>query len=622
MKSSRALQPARLFGKTPGWQALASASGWESRKTHLGGQLVENPSSQRMRMMLARCTITNAQLLFLSLSSLTFFMFNAATFGQSVGTQSYESILESGQSDLEQSNKLSALSKAKADQAAEVAKASCPARNDGFETTAKEISDEAERLKRESKLFAEAALRKFQYAETLKPGEWGAIFGEGLALLRLEQYCSAITKIKLARDKIGSTAEITFALGAAFVGSAGPGSPQFQDGIRYLGDYISQAEASGDPQKFRNLKIAHELKTNAEAKHGDLESKDKAKDREPNFAKCPLPIPEKTELPVVVSISSAIGYNDNVLTLGSGVPLPPGTSQKGSLFNESSFALGRDFSLSHPSASSSTGWLSDKLSLKYIFLADTFTEFPERDRLLQTVSGSYQRAFTTKTAALLKVSDQWLYIDERLATNLLSIQDAFVFTPSARLKSLLSYYLIRSDGFIASARSSNPDGFVHRLEFAQTWVARQDPDDFSVILTLTGQYAHEWDQPNGIAAQFQRDELQGKVEWKIFHARDDCSFVRAVTASLSDRWQDDHYDHATSTSASTGSLFSRSDDTNQVVFGVSVPMWYDEYMKNAGVPDANRFEANFEYRYTDRASNVDSKKYDQNIFLASLKLSF
>jgi len=51
-------------------------------------------------------------------------------------------------------------------------------------------------------------------------------------------------------------------------------------------------------------------------------------------------------------------------------------------------------------------------------------------------------------------------------------------------------------------------------------------------------------------------------------------------------------------------------------------MWYDQYMKNAGVPDASRLEAIFQYRYTTRDSNVQSKAYDQNLFFASLKLNF
>jgi hypothetical protein len=156
---------------------------------------------------------------------------------------------------------------------------------------------------------------------------------------------------------------------------------------------------------------------------------------------------------------------------------------------------------------------------------------------------------------------------------------------------------------------------------AHIWVVRQDGWDFSPILTLTGQYAHEWDQPNGIAGQFQREEVLGKIEYKVFHARDQCSFIRAVTTSASELWQTDRYSHAF-TSPDSGNLVTRSDSTNQLVFAMSITMWYDQYMQNIGVPDGNRLEALFQYRYTTRDSNVEADAYNQNLFFASLKLNF
>ena len=120
--------------------------------------------------------------------------------------------------------------------------------------------------------------------------------------------------------------------------------------------------------------------------------------------------------------------------------------------------------------------------------------------------------------------------------------------------------------------------------------------------------------------RFQRDEFLGKIEWKIFHARDQCAFVRALTARASESWQSDRYRDIAS--APTGALSPRSDETNLVVFGVSIPMWYDRYMANVGIPDANRLEAVFEYRYTTRDSNFGVHAFDQNIFLATMKINF
>ena len=272
--------------------------------------------------------------------------------------------------------------------------------------------------------------------------------------------------------------------------------------------------------------------------------------------------------------------------------------------------------------SETTGWLSDRLSLQYIFVSDTYFDLPDRDRLLHTFSGSYQRAFTPNAGGLLNVSDQLLYINQSPASNILSAQQALVLDFNARWKSLLSYYLVRTDGLTPVTQLNNPDGFIHRIEMSHAWVVRQDLYDFSPVLTVAGQFAHEWDQPSGIAGQFQREELLGKVECKLFHARDQCSFIRAVTTSASELWQTDRYSHAAFTSLGSGNLVTRSDSTNQVVFAISIAMWYDQYMQNIGVPDGNRLEAIFQYRYTTHDSNIEADAYKQNLFFASLKLNF
>jgi hypothetical protein len=584
---------------------------------------VKNSSPQCWMMVSSRFGTRNVQLTLLLLSLISsFFCFNIATFGQAANEDAYRNAMLSGQAQLDRSLKSAALADQKSEDATKLSEEVCKTKSTALEASAKQLNEESKRLAEEANAFADKALKEFRSADSLEPGRPEPIFGEALALLQLKDYCSAIKMIKSVEAAGYRTPETTFALGAALVNSSGPGSKQFEDGIELLTKYIDQAKASDNPGAFINFKIANKLKDKAVGKPDKLKEKTQAKNKEPNRAECPMPIPGKTELPFTASISSAIGYNDNVITLGRDQPLPPGTAQKGSLYNESSFALGRDFSLSHPSSLSSTGWLSDKLSLKYILIADTFEDLPDRDRLLQTVSGSYQRSFTPKIAGLLKISDQWLYIDQTIASNLFTAQEGLVLTPNARWKTLLSYYLVRIDGFVPTDPANNPDGFTHRVELTETCVITQDEHDFSAVLTLTGQYGHEWNQPNGIAGRFQRDDLLGKLEWKVFHARERCSFVRGLTLALSDQWKPDRYTHATFSSPTTGDLFARSEDTNTVTFAVSVPMWYDKYMENAGVPDANRLEATFDYRHTTRESNVQSKTYDQNIFLASLKLNF
>ena len=111
-----------------------------------------------------------------------------------------------------------------------------------------------------------------------------------------------------------------------------------------------------------------------------------------------------------------------------------------------------------------------------------------------------------------------------------------------------------------------------------------------------------------------------KLTTRFFEPKTSVRFY-AVTASLSETWRSDGYVRTTlSSSACPGC--ARSDDANQLLFALSISMWSDEYLKNAGVPEASRMEAYFQYRYTTRDSNVQFKGYEQNLFLASLKLNF
>jgi hypothetical protein len=575
------------------------------------------------RKALCSHRIDNVRESFLLLTSMSCFaVFSVPSVAQVTNQDSYRNAMLSGETYLDKSYKKAALADQKAKDAVSVRKAGCKTNHRAAEANAKPLLRESSSLTEQANAFARSALDEFRLAEGLAPDRRGAQFGEALALLQLKVYCTAIEKIKAVMAANYRTPETTFALGLALVSSSDARSTLSQEGIELLGKYIKEANASGNPEAFPNLSIAKRVKKEAENDANELPEEVEKKNEQPNRTKCPMPIPGKTELPFVVSFSSAIGYNDNVIVLGRGQALPAGTAGRASVYNESSFILGRDFSLSHPSGSSNTGWLADQLSLSYVFVADTFAELPERDTLLNTVLGSYQRAFTPHLAGLLKISDQWLYTDQSLGSNLFTAQEALVVNLNARLKTLLSYYFIRTDGFTDSTPLDDPDGFAHRLELAQSWVIAQDKIDFSPKFTLSAQYGHEWDEPNGIMGQFQRNDLQGKIEYKAFRAQDQCSFIRAVTASLSETWRGDGYVGTALTSSTCRGACGRSDDAHEVLFALSISMWYDEYLKNAGVPEANRMEAYFQYRYTTRDSNVQFKGYDQNLFLASLKLNF
>jgi hypothetical protein len=579
------------------------------------------PACQRRVALCSRRINNVRESLFLVISLLCFAFFNVPSFAQAADEDDYLKAMIAGKNDLDTSYTTASSADRKATDAKNIREAGCKNNYRDADAKAKPLLRESARFTEDANASARKALDEFRLAEDLAPDRPEPKFGQALALLQLKVYCTAIGKIEALRASRYQNPETTFALGLALVSSSDPRSTVAQEGIDLLAQYINEAITSGHPEAFPNLAIAKRVKEGAENDAKKLPEEVKKKNEQPNSTKCPMDVPGKTELPFVVSFSTAIGYNDNVITLGRGQALPAGTAGKASVYNESSFTLGRDFSLSHPSGSSETGWLADQLSLSYVFVADTFADLPERDTLLNTMLGSYERSFTPHLGGLLKISDQWLYTDKTLGSNIFTAQEALVVNLNARLKTLLSYYLIRTDGFTDSTPLNDPDGFTHRVEVAQSWVILQDAIDFSPKFTLSVQYGHEWDEPNGITGQFQRNDLQGKIEYKAFRAQDQCSFLRAVTASLSETWRSDGYVRTT-LSSSTCPGCARSDDANQLLFALRISMWYDQYLKNAGVPEASRMEAYFQYQYTTNDSNVQFKGYDQNLFLASLKLNF
>jgi hypothetical protein len=597
-------------------QGLAS-SGWASRKRLRSMTPARKPTPPCLcnrTVQLRRCVL----LLLLT------FAVPGLVLGQTPEDSQYRDAMSRAVAALKRSFERSADAALNTEQAKAIDTEACKSRDTSQEVESNRLKVIQQSLDQDSEAFARTALTEYRLAQALQPQLVEPIYGEALALLQLKEYCDAIQKLEFVRLGFNDP-EIKFYLGSGLVSSVGLGSPHLQAGINLLQEYIHESTGRGVPEKDPNLRTAKDLLNAANSKSDGARKQIDLKDREPNSVACPTPFPARTELPFVASISAAVGYNDNVLKLADGVALPSGINQRDSPYNEFSLTVGRDFPLRHPCSAPacSTGWLSDKLSLQYILVEDAFDELPNKDRILQTAFVSYQRSFTTEVGGLLKLNDDWLYKSQRVSGNLCTSQVALVLNETGRGKTLLSYYLIRTDGFTAQKGlgNNNPDGFSNRVELAQTWVAIRDPSDFSTVLTLSSQYAHEWDQPTGIAPRFQRNELLGKAEWRIFHARDQCAFVRALTARVSDTWQSDDYDDITS--APKSGLSPRSDQTNLLVLGVNVPMWYDRYMANAGVADGNRIEAVIEYRHTTRDSNYYlSNGYDQNIFLATMKVNF
>jgi hypothetical protein len=470
-----------------------------------------------------------------------------------------------------------------------------------------------------SRASAEKAFSLLHSAEMLRPAELDPIFFAALSQNQMGDFRAAISRLDRLRRAHYSSPDLAFAHGYALVHCEPLGSPGFEQGRSEIKRYTELAAIAPDQTDYPNLGEAKKLLKKLKMLTSPNISATKGGDAG-GAPEASIP----TELPFVASVQSGPGYNDNVINLGKGLPLPANTPTKSAYYEESSLTLTKDITLPHSMASSPETWLDDKLSLSYIFVSDNYDGLSAQDRILNTASASYKRAFTETFAGLSKASDQWLYVDGELTTNLATLQTALLYTPTSRQTSQISYYFNRIDGYKPTTLLANPSGFIHRAEVLESYVLLSDPFDLTPRLTVAGQYAHEWTITEGVEGRYQRNDFLAKLEWKAIHRYegDDHSFIRGLTMTLSDEWQPDRYEYASFPSVSSPDAFALLQHTNTVVAGLSLTMWYDEELKNAKVADANRMEFIVQYRFTSRDANVAAKTYDQNMIITSLKFNF
>ena len=456
---------------------------------------------------------------------------------------------------------------------------------------------------------AAAALKLFQAAEKLRPDLLDPIFFEGVALNATKDYCLAVRKIERVKAAGYPNPLLSLQLGIALVNCGST-----TEGIANLQEFLKTAPPGPDQASAQKL-----LK---DALDQQKTSKENAARRAaaPNVTASPSgkPPPPK-KMPFTLSIVSGLGYNDNVISIGKNAVLPAGISQKAAFYNESGLALGRDWPLSHQSGEL---LLADKFSLAYAMAADTYDDIPSKNRILQTAIASYSRSLNPFYAAFLKVSDLWIRLDGSNFSNNIAVQPALVYTPDERLTTQISYVFNRSDFFIPSTPSSDPNGFTHRAELSQSYVMVQDGEHGPPVLTVTGVYGREWTLTDGIEGDMTRDDLLAKLTWTFLPARDQCAFLRNVTLTWAYNHRFDHYSHATFPTATDPNRFRRSDDTDIAAVALNIKMWYDQAVADEGIKAGNRLEAILQYQFTSRDSNVTAKEFDQNYIIASLKYNF
>lgn len=313
------------------------------------------------------------------------------------------------------------------------------------------------------------------------------------------------------------------------------------------------------------------------------------------------------------SITTGVGYNGNVTQLARGSALPPTTPHKGAFFNESALNLESDWFFHHQDGADD---LVDKLAATYLLVHDAYDDLSSANSLIQKVGINYCRAISTNACAGVQLNDTWIRDDSITLSNLLALQPSFSYATSPDLTTQVSYAITRSD---FSKTPKEPlavlDGFSHQVAIQETWSHALGEGQWWPQIAITGKYAYQWTESDGIVGDKERDNALLKTEWAIFRAGDLCSFIRSVALSASYEYREDTYDNATFPSLTASRRFKRHDTTHLIDVALVFKLWYDENLKN-------RLEAVLQYQSTTNDSNVATKAYDQPRVIASVKVNF
>jgi hypothetical protein len=479
--------------------------------------------------------------------------------------------------------------------------------------TAFEKGNIAERIDR-----AQAALKCYQQAELARPGQnLDAIYGEGFAWAQMGDYQKALAKYAYLKSRDYPSPNLKYATGVALVHTEYPGTKGFLKGIGLLKEYVGDAGGHELSADYLYLCPAKYLVNQAE--HLDQpNTPPAAKLVQPS---CQLASPEPAHgkwitKPIVYNVSSGVGFNDNVPTLAKHAALPPRVGDRSALFSESTFLYTHDFTriIDAPGG----GVLKDDLLITYLFQADELEDFSTQDQLQNTVIVGYTKSFTPSLAGLLKLSDQWNYVNQDLNGNKASLQSTFRFSPVAPLTTQLSYTLTRYDGYANSLPPTNPAGFSHKISLDQSIDLITDRFDFSRILSLTLSYSHQWVETKGIETKHEMDDLSALLTWNAFHRYDGdkTSLVRSVSLVVAGDWIPDHYLHDTyPMNMPEVDHFALEHDTSKITVSLTTGLGYNE-------KGDSRLQAAVQYTHTYRDANVPTKSYDQNMILGLIKYSF
>jgi len=285
-----------------------------------------------------------------------------------------------------------------------------------------------------------------------------------------------------------------------------------------------------------------------------------------------------------ISLSTAGGYNSNVIGLADGLPLPDGVSTKRSGFARFSLNTAWDWTLG----------ADDGLTAEYGFLADVYERVPSSDLRSHAVSLEAHHRFTPSLVASLRLGDEYTEIQDESFRNQVTVRPALAYRFTGWSAVEAAYSFTTSDYYASTTPLYNRDANSHSATVTGYFAVP------GTSLQLQLGYFRLWNLAEGRDFDFQTHGFMVGASHPL---------IWRISAAVQYTRTQDDYDHSNSLAGTYGFEFRRKDTGHALTVQIGRPLlsWLGVF-------------ARWDRVETD--SNIRFYRFLQNVGSAGLVASF
>ena len=288
-----------------------------------------------------------------------------------------------------------------------------------------------------------------------------------------------------------------------------------------------------------------------------------------------------------LTISSGVGYNDNVAVIDDGIPLPPGLRDRGGVFFRNTLHGAYDV-LRDAEQVATAG---------YAFQADTYGDgqFDAYDYTNNYWYGEYFRRLSDRVVAGIRISDDWARIGGRNFRNRLGVRPSIGYRFNDVLSGELAYTFRWDDYFYPTTSFLDRDALGNWIE----GTFYLDPPKLPLRLEFGAKYLIN--SADGTDFDYQATTL---------FITGEAPLPLDITGEVTYAYTYSDYDNPNSLTAFT---LARTDNTHLVRAQLTKPI---PIHKNV------RARVYIRYEYVNNDSNVNAYDHGQNVISGGVVIDF